>query len=106
MTEYDVAGTGGMRLVFAGLTIIGMIVGLLAGLVRWMGQRLMADIDVRLARLDAVMEEVARVDADLKRLVAELPMHYQRRDDAIREYTTINVKLDRLYELILRGDKK
>ena len=106
MTEYDVAGSGGMRLVFAGLTIIGMIVGLLAGLVRWMGQRLMADIDVRLARLDAVMEEVARVDADLKRLVAELPMHYQRRDDAIREYTTINVKLDRLYELILRGDKK
>lgn len=27
---------------------------------------------------------------------------FQRRDDAIREYTAINTKLDKLYELILR----
>jgi len=50
-----------------------------------------------------VAREVDRVDGDLKRLLAELPLHYQRREDAIREYTVINVKLDRLYELILKG---
>lgn len=105
MSEYEV-GISGARLVLAIVAIGGTVAGILAGLVRWMGQRIMADIDARLSRMDEVMGEVSRVDADLKRLVAELPMHYQRRDDAIREYTTINVKLDRLYELILRGEKK
>ena len=38
---------------------------------------------------------------DLKRLVAELPLHYQRREDAIREYTTINAKIDRLTEVLI-----
>lgn len=105
MSEYEV-GISGAHLVLAIVAIGGTVAGILAGLVRWMGQRIMADIDARLSRMDEVMGEVSRVDADLKRLVAELPMHYQRRDDAIREYTTINVKLDRLYELILRGEKK
>lgn len=100
MTEYDV-GVSGARLVLGGLTIAGMVVGLMAGLVRWMGQRIMADIDARLGRMDDVMNEVARVDGDLKRLVAELPMHYQRREDAIREYTTINAKIDRLTEVLI-----
>ena len=100
MTEYEV-GVSGIRLVMGGVMMIGVVVGLMVGLVRWMGQRIMADIDARMGRIDGVMNEVARVDADLKRLVAELPMHYQRRDDAIREYTTINAKIDRLTEVLI-----
>jgi len=100
MTEYDVGGSG-LRLVLIGLTIVGMVGGLMAGLVRWMGSRIMEDIDARMGRIDGVMNEVARVDADLKRLIAELPVHYQRRDDAIREYTTINAKIDRLTEVLI-----
>jgi hypothetical protein len=100
MNEYEV-GVSGIRLVMGGVMMIGVVVGLMVGLVRWMGQRIMADIDARMGRIDGVMNEVARVDADLKRLVAELPMHYQRRDDAIREYTTINAKIDRLTEVLI-----
>lgn len=96
MNEYEV-GVSGIRLVMGG----AMLIGVMAGLVRWMGQRIMADIDARMGRIDGVMNEVARVDADLKRLVAELPMHYQRREDAIREYTTINAKIDRLTEVLI-----
>lgn len=91
----------GARLVIVGLMLTGSVIGLMVGLVRWMGQRIMADIDARMGRIDGVMREVARVDGDLKRLVAELPMHYQRREDAIREYTTINAKIDRLTEVLI-----
>lgn len=91
----------GARLVMGGVMLIGAVVGMMVGLVRWMGQRIMADIDARMGRIDGVMREVARVDGDLKRLVAELPMHYQRREDAIREYTTINAKIDRLTEVLI-----
>ena len=100
MSEYEVSMSG-MRLVMGGVMLIGVVVGLMAGLVRWMGQRIMADIDTRMGRIDGVMSEVARVDSDLKRLIAELPMHYQRREDAIREYTTINAKIDRLTEVLI-----
>ncbi len=41
------------------------------------------------------------MDADLKRLIAELPIHYQRREDAIREYTAVNAKLDRIWEALI-----
>ena len=100
MTEYDV-GFSGVQLIVMGLGLVGAVVGVMAGLVRWMGQRIMADIDARLGRMDDVMGEVSRVDGDLTRLVAELPMHYQRREDAIREYTTINAKIDRLTEVLI-----
>lgn len=100
MTEYDV-GFSGIRLVMGAVMLVGVVVGLMAGLVRWMGQRIMTDIDARLGRMDDVMGEVARVDGDLKHLIAELPMHYQRREDAIREYTTINAKIDRLTEVLI-----
>jgi len=38
--------------------------------------------------------------------LAELPLHYQRREDAIREYAAINAKLDKLYDLLLKEHKE
>ncbi len=89
--------------------ILAVATGVLGGvfaLLRWFATRLLADIERRLARIEDISHDVTRIDGDLKRLVAELPLHYQRRDDAIREYTVINIKLDRLYELVLRGTQK
>ena len=40
---------------------------------------------------------------EFARLRAVLPLHYQRRDDSIREYTAMNAKLDRIYELIMES---
>lgn len=130
------------------LALSGAVLGGVFALLKWFAVRLLADIDKRLSRIDEIE---TRVD----KLLADLPLHYQRRedsvrelaaaderyqklverfiaslrddlvdtkrrlsaiegnwdeaqrrfqmrDDAIREYTTINAKLDRLYELLAR----
>lgn len=79
----------------------GAVLGGVFALLKWFAGRLLADIEERLSRIDALAREVDRVDADLKRLVAEMPIHYQRREDAIREYTAVNAKLDRIWEALL-----
>lgn len=77
------------------LTFAGVVAGGLVAMMRWLAARLLADIDQRLARIDEVE---ARVD----KLLADLPVHYMRREDHIRELTAIHAKLDRLYEILLR----
>lgn len=84
------------------LWIAGAVIGALVLMARALAMRMMREIDARFDRIDLLSGEVARVDGDLKRLIAELPLHYQRREDAIREFTAINTKLDRLYELLAR----
>lgn len=58
----------------------------------------------RFERMDA---QQTRLDTDFTKLMRELPSTYVRREDAIRENTTINAKLDalnaRLEHLITRG---
>jgi len=83
------------------LAVGAAVLGGVFGLLKWFAGRLLADIEERLSRIDAVAREVDRVDGDLKRLLAELPLHYQRREDAIREYTSINAKIDRLTEVLI-----
>ena len=39
MSEYEV-GFSGVRLVMGAVMLVGVVVGLMAGLVRWMGQRI------------------------------------------------------------------
>jgi len=77
------------------LAVGGAVLGGVFALLKWFAGRLLEDIDKRLSRIDEVE---ARVD----KLLADLPLHYQRREDAIREFTAINAKLDRLYELLAR----
>lgn len=76
-----------------GLVLVAL--GALFGGLKWFAARMLAEIEGRLKRIDDI-------EARFERLLAELPLHYQRRDDAIREYTAINAKLDRLYELMMR----
>lgn len=83
------------------LAVGGVVLGGVFALLKWFASRLLADIEKRLERIDAVSREVDRVDGDLKRLMAELPIHYQRREDAIREYTAVNAKLDRIWEALI-----
>ena len=98
--EGDVLSSAGQHLVV--LAMIGSaIVGAVWGLLRWFSGRLFADLDHKLARIEVIAEEVERVDAAHQRLLAELPAMYQRRDDAIREYTALSAKLDRIWETML-----
>jgi hypothetical protein len=81
--------------------IIGALAGALFLVLRAALARFTQQMDERLARIERVTEEIARIDGELARLRAELPVHYIRRDDHIRDITTLSVKLDRIYELLL-----
>ncbi|MEO1752031.1 hypothetical protein [Thiofaba sp. EF100] len=89
------------------LLVSGMI-GAAVWTVRTMAIRLISELDRRLARIDEVAAEVTRVDADLKKLMIELPMHYQRREDAIRETTVVLARIDavgaRIDQFVRRED--
>ncbi|MDD3553235.1 MAG: hypothetical protein PHC35_01755 [Deltaproteobacteria bacterium] len=73
----------------------GAVFGGVFALLKWFAGRILSDIETRLKRVDDV-------ECRLDTLLSELPLHYQRREDAIREYTAINAKLDRLYEILVR----
>ncbi|MEW6559602.1 MAG: hypothetical protein AB1412_05325 [Pseudomonadota bacterium] len=87
-------------IILAALAVMG---GMLAWLIRTMVGRVMTDLDARFDRMEQRMTEVDKLESEFARLRAELPLHYQRRDDSIREYTAMNAKLDRIYELIMES---
>ena len=76
------------------LALGGAMLGGVFALLKWFAARMLNEIEQRLKRIDDLENR-------FERLMAELPLHYQRREDAIREYTAMNAKLDRIYELIM-----
>ena len=82
-----------------GVGLVTAWTGFLVGIIRILIIRMVGGLE---KRMELQAEQWSKTDAELKRLMVDLPMHYQRRDDAIREFTAINTKLDKLYELILR----
>ncbi|MEO1750707.1 hypothetical protein [Thiofaba sp. EF100] len=76
------------------LAVGGAIMGGVFALLKWFAGRMLEEIESRLKRIDDL-------ESRFERLMAELPLYYQRRDDAIREYTSINAKIDRLTEVLI-----
>jgi hypothetical protein len=99
--EGDVFG-GWLAALYPFAVLAVAVISAVALLLRWFGARLLADIDRRMGRLDAMAADLTRIDNDLRRLSAELPLYYVRRDDHIRDITAIGTKLDRIYELLMR----
>ncbi len=99
MMEGDVMATPWME---ALPLLIGAVSVILGGV--WtMGKMLITRVVSELeGRMDGHENKLERLEGDFRKLLADLPSHYQQREDAIREYTAINTKLDRLYELMLR----
>ena len=91
MSEYQIAG--GIPITWI-LSVSGIVLGGVFGLLKWFAGRMIDEIETRLKRIDDL-------ESRFERLMAELPLHYQRREDAIREYTTINAKIDRLTEVLI-----
>jgi uncharacterized membrane protein YwzB len=85
---------------------VGLIVNLLIALLAWFALRSVKAIDDKFDSLskkaDNTNAELHRIDRDLLTLKAELPNQYQRREDAIRQETILNAKVDKIYELIER----
>ena len=91
MSEYQIAG--GIPVTWL-LSVSGIVLGGVFGLLKWFAGRMIDEIETRLKRIDDL-------ESRFERLMDELPLHYQRREDAIREYTTINAKIDRLTEVLI-----
>lgn len=85
---------------YAVVLFVGAAVGLAVAFARAYLRRVMEGIADKLSRLDSL-------ESQLTRLIADMPLHYQRRDEAIREYTAMNAKLDRLWDALidLRRDR-
>lgn len=86
--------------------LIGIIKWLIGRMIRNLDERLRTNNDDCTAKWMQIDASLKQTDADLKRLMTQLPIEYQRREDSIREYTAVNSKLDRLYELLMELRKK
>lgn len=70
------------------------MLGAVLGMFKWFAGRMMAELEEKLRRIDDLETRV-------EQYIADMPIHYQRREDAIREYAALQAKLDRIYELIM-----
>lgn len=68
----------------------------LYGIIRMLVLARITSLEARIAETHTLATAIQAANA---RMQAELPMLYERREDATRAYTVINAKLDRLYEL-------
>jgi hypothetical protein len=87
------------QLITAGAGLLGCFVGVLKVLFSAVERRL----DQRFAVMDGRFEELAKdsdrlrqVELGLERLRGEMPLHYVRREDFVRNQTVIEAKLDAL----------
>jgi len=83
------------------LAVGSVVLGGVFGMLRWFAARLLADIEQRLSRIDALASEVERIEDRLQAVIADMPLQYQRREDAIRQAAELDRKLDRIYEALL-----
>ena len=79
----------------AGLLLIWS--GFLIGLIRALFKQLIFNLE---KGIEEDRHAWRQIDRDFKQFQARLPLDYQRREDSIREYTAINMKLDKLYEIV------
>lgn len=87
------------QLISAGVGLVGGFLGLLKLLVAAIERRL----DQRFSVMDGRFEDLAKdsdrlrqVELGLERLRGEMPLHYVRREDFVRNQTVIEAKLDAL----------
>ena len=83
-----------MQLLAVLLTVVGSFISVGFAI----GKIILSKIDGRFSKMEQDGKEDAkewrRIDRDLLSLKADLPNIYQRRDDAIRNQTVIEAKLD------------
>ncbi|WP_338508495.1 hypothetical protein [Pseudomonas poae] len=86
------------------ITIGGGILGAFVGVVKMLLWQVERRLDQRFAVTDERFDVVAKdsdrlrnVELSLERLRGEMPLHYVRREDYVRNQTVIEAKLDGLY---------
>lgn len=77
--------------------------GVLLGAFFWISQQLVSQVTKRLAaKLDSLEKTCSALGSDVEQLNRQLPLEYVRREDWIRFSASIDAKLDRLAEMLIR----
>jgi len=98
-------------------TVVGLIIawsGFLVGVIKWLLARMIKGLEEQISASNQdCMDKWLTLENNHKQLesrfinlLERLPLDYQRREDAIREYTVINSKLDRQYGLMVENKQK
>lgn len=80
------------QLLASAVTLLGMF----AGLVKLLLSQMEGRLDERFELVAKDSERLRQVELDLVRLRGEMPLHYVRREDYVRNQTVIEAKLDAL----------
>ncbi len=97
--------------------VSGLLVGwsgFLIGIIRWLIGKLFNRLEESIIKDIAELKQgnqenkgqYQRIDSEFRQFLIAMPIDYVRREDFIREYTTINIKLDRLNERMLEAKNK
>ncbi|MDM7320248.1 MAG: hypothetical protein P3W91_000800 [Fervidobacterium sp.] len=88
------------------VSFIVAVVSTVFAVVKWLSKHMLDSYNERIAKSEQRIEELEkslqRIETKIEELKTDLSITYHRREDAIREYTAINAKLDRLWEVIVR----
>ncbi|GIX31389.1 MAG: hypothetical protein KatS3mg124_1861 [Porticoccaceae bacterium] len=76
------------------LAVVGTLLTAIFALLKWFAGRLLADIESRLTRIDDLENR-------FERLMAELPLRYQRREDFVREMQQADGRYQRIVESVI-----
>lgn len=94
------------QLVGTAVTLLAMFAGMVKVLLAQMESRL----DDRFAAVAKDSERLRQVELGLERLRGDMPLHYVRREDYVRNQTVIEAKLDalalRLENVRLKGARE
>ncbi|PIQ25401.1 hypothetical protein COW20_15175 [bacterium (Candidatus Blackallbacteria) CG13_big_fil_rev_8_21_14_2_50_49_14] len=96
----QVAWASGLAVAWSAL-LIGVIQRLVSKVFSSFEKKVAEENKQFIAQLEANRLELQRVEAEFRKLLVELPIQYQRRDDTIRDQTVLNAKLDKVYEIML-----
>jgi len=73
---------------------------MILGVIRFIISKCVTDLERRIGGLSNIGKDYQKLERSLLEMKADLPINYVRREDFIRFDTVINVKLDRLHDLI------
>jgi hypothetical protein len=82
------------------LTIVFVVIGALFTIAKLITSTILAKFEKGENDDKEVNKEIARIDRDFLLLKAELPIVYQRREDALQQQSRLEAKIDGLVNLL------
>lgn len=97
------------ELIGMGISLLGVFTGIVTALVKLLLSQVEKRLGERFADVEKDIDRLSSLERDLLQFKGELPLHYVRREDYVRNQSVIEAKLDALYSKLeviqIRGIK-